>query len=119
LRVNQIYIDEVQDLTMAQILPLISMCSDPYYGMMFAGDTAQVIARGSVFRFQDLKSLIYNSVIQRTTISKPMQPTVFNLTRNCKLRVKPTLYQFEMSNAKHILFRPVSRRHFESGGLST
>ncbi|KAJ3410070.1 hypothetical protein HDV05_004115 [Chytridiales sp. JEL 0842] len=82
LLVNQIYIDEVQDLTMSQILPLITMCSDPQYGLMFAGDTAQVIARGSVFRFQDLKSLIYNTLKRQNPTGKVLQPTIFNLTRN-------------------------------------
>ncbi|KAI8845353.1 P-loop containing nucleoside triphosphate hydrolase protein [Chytriomyces cf. hyalinus JEL632] len=45
--VNQVYLDKVQDLTMAPILPLITICSDPEHALMFAGDTAQVIHRGS------------------------------------------------------------------------
>ena len=40
--INQIYIDEVQDLTMSQIYTLVKICSDPQNGLMFAGDTAQV-----------------------------------------------------------------------------
>ncbi|KAJ3099505.1 hypothetical protein HDU97_002994 [Phlyctochytrium planicorne] len=63
--IHEIYIDEVQDLTMAQLLPLVTICSSPGRGLMFAGDTAQTIARGSSFRFQDLSSMIYRSLEDR------------------------------------------------------
>ncbi|KAJ3207541.1 hypothetical protein HDU67_007420 [Dinochytrium kinnereticum] len=57
--IHEIFVDEVQDLTMAQLLPLVTICASPNNGLMFAGDTAQTIARGSAFRFQDLSSLVY------------------------------------------------------------
>ncbi|KAJ3231965.1 hypothetical protein HDU81_003381 [Chytriomyces hyalinus] len=78
--VNQVYLDEVQDLTMAQILPLITLCSDPEHGLMFAGDTAQVIHRGSVFRFQDLSSMIYQELMPKKAVTEA--PKQFALTKN-------------------------------------
>ncbi|KAJ3345318.1 hypothetical protein HDU83_004214 [Entophlyctis luteolus] len=80
IMVNEVYVDEVQDLAMAQILPLVTLCSDPDHGLVFAGDTAQVIHRGSVFRFQDLSAMIYNSLVPSKTITKA--PKVFYLTKN-------------------------------------
>lgn len=81
LMINQIYVDEVQDLTMAQILPLITICKDIKTGLMFTGDAAQVITRGSVFRFEDLSSMMYKS-FKDSNID--MRLKTFTLTRNCK-----------------------------------
>ncbi|KAJ3333327.1 hypothetical protein HDU76_009299 [Blyttiomyces sp. JEL0837] len=80
LSVNEIYVDEVQDLTMAQILPLITICSNPMQGLMFAGDTAQVITKGSAFRFEDLSSMIHNVLEARGHPGKSIKR--FNLTKN-------------------------------------
>ncbi|KAJ3029251.1 UNVERIFIED_CONTAM: hypothetical protein HDU68_012662 [Siphonaria sp. JEL0065] len=80
LMVHQVFLDEVQDLTMAQIMPLVTLCSDPEHGLMFAGDTAQVIHRGSVFRFQDLSSMIYNTLKPSKAITSA--PKIFKLTKN-------------------------------------
>ncbi|KAJ3410746.1 recombinase rad51 [Chytridiales sp. JEL 0842] len=63
--IHEIYVDEVQDLTMAQLMPLVQICADPAHGLMFAGDTAQTIARGSAFRFQDLGSMIHRILESR------------------------------------------------------
>ncbi|KAJ3126030.1 hypothetical protein HK100_010485 [Physocladia obscura] len=80
LMIHQVYLDEVQDLTMAQIMPLVLLCLDPSHGLMFAGDTAQVIHRGSVFRFEDLSSMIYNILVPSKTVSAT--PKIFHLTKN-------------------------------------
>ncbi|MCL7038809.1 hypothetical protein MKW94_025092 [Papaver nudicaule] len=55
-----VYIDEVQDLTMRQIGLFKYICRNFEEGFVFSGDTAQTIARGIDFRFQDIKSLFYN-----------------------------------------------------------
>ncbi|KAI8610947.1 hypothetical protein BC830DRAFT_1053849, partial [Chytriomyces sp. MP71] len=78
--VNEVYLDEVQDLTMCQILPVLLLCKDPEHGLMFAGDTAQVIHRGSVFRFQDLSSMIYEELKEKKAITAAPKP--FQLTKN-------------------------------------
>uniref|UniRef100_J3M115 UvrD-like helicase ATP-binding domain-containing protein n=1 Tax=Oryza brachyantha TaxID=4533 RepID=J3M115_ORYBR len=57
--VDFIYIDEVQDLTMTQIALLKYVCRNFKEGFVFAGDTAQTIARGIDFRFEDIRSLFY------------------------------------------------------------
>ncbi|CAI5459945.1 unnamed protein product [Closterium sp. Yama58-4] len=54
-----VYVDEVQDLTQAQIAILQFLCSNVASGFFFAGDTAQTIARGVDFRFQDVRRLFY------------------------------------------------------------
>ncbi|CAD6259771.1 unnamed protein product [Miscanthus lutarioriparius] len=64
--VDYIYIDEVQDLTMSQIALLKYVCRNFKEGFVFAGDTAQTIARGIDFRFQDIRSLFYTSFLSET-----------------------------------------------------
>lgn len=58
-KVDFIYIDEVQDLTVSQIALLKYICNNFRDGFVFAGDTAQTIARGIDFRFEDIRSLFY------------------------------------------------------------
>ncbi|KAJ4972465.1 hypothetical protein NE237_005639 [Protea cynaroides] len=58
-----IYIDEVQDLTMRQISLFKYICRNSSDGFVFAGDTAQTIARGIDFRFQDVRSLFFNEFL--------------------------------------------------------
>ncbi|KAJ3119861.1 hypothetical protein HK098_005091 [Nowakowskiella sp. JEL0407] len=83
--IHELYIDEVQDLTMSQLLPLVRMCvqSNPD-GLMFAGDTAQTISRGSVFRFQDLSSMIYRELESKggEDLATKRKPRMFKLSRN-------------------------------------
>ncbi|WJX69972.1 hypothetical protein P8452_54132 [Trifolium repens] len=58
-----VYIDEVQDLTMCQIALFKYVCPSVEEGFVFCGDTAQTIASGIDFRFQDIKSLFYNKFV--------------------------------------------------------
>ena len=53
--VHRLYVDEVQDFTMAEIYLLMRL-TDPNFSFL-AGDTAQTIARGVGFRFSELKTL--------------------------------------------------------------
>ncbi|KAM3369930.1 hypothetical protein ACQJBY_017667 [Aegilops geniculata] len=64
--VDFVYIDEVQDLTMTQIALLKYACRNMKEGFLFAGDTAQTIARGIDFRFEDIRSLFYNAFLAET-----------------------------------------------------
>ncbi|KAK3421350.1 hypothetical protein EUGRSUZ_G02002 [Eucalyptus grandis] len=57
--VDFVYIDEVQDLTMGQISLFKYICRNVSEGFVFSGDTAQTIARGIDFRFEDIRSLFY------------------------------------------------------------
>ncbi|VAH52131.1 unnamed protein product [Triticum turgidum subsp. durum] len=68
--VDFVYIDEVQDLTMTQIALLKYVCRNIKEGFLFAGDTAQTIARGIDFRFEDIRSLFYTAFLTETEASK-------------------------------------------------
>lgn len=55
---HEIYVDETQDFTQAELALLVSLCSEPNK-MFLTGDTAQSIMRGISFRFHDLRSLFF------------------------------------------------------------
>ncbi|KAF8031623.1 hypothetical protein BT93_D0747 [Corymbia citriodora subsp. variegata] len=61
--VNFVYIDEVQDLTKRQISLFKYICRNVDGGFVFSGDTAQTIARGIDFRFEDIRSLFYKEFL--------------------------------------------------------
>ncbi|KAK8966445.1 hypothetical protein KSP40_PGU015123 [Platanthera guangdongensis] len=56
---DYVYVDEVQDLTMRQVALLKYVCTNYDEGFVFAGDTAQTIAKGVDFRFEDIRCLFY------------------------------------------------------------
>ena len=58
--IHEIYIDETQDFSQAELCLLIRCCQRPN-DMFFTGDTAQSIMRGIAFRFEELKSLFYSA----------------------------------------------------------
>ena len=58
--VHQVYVDETQDFTQAELSLLIRCCRSPNQ-LFFTGDTAQSIMRGISFRFNDLKSLFHHA----------------------------------------------------------
>nr|GEU37713.1 UvrD-like helicase, ATP-binding domain, P-loop containing nucleoside triphosphate hydrolase [Tanacetum cinerariifolium] len=62
-KMDLVYIDEVQDLSMRQISLFKYICQNVDEGFIFAGDTAQTIARGIDFRFQDIRSLFYKEFL--------------------------------------------------------
>ncbi|KAH9698658.1 UvrD-like helicase ATP-binding domain-containing protein [Citrus sinensis] len=84
-----VYIDEVQDLTMSQIALFKYVCRNIEEGFVFSGDTAQTIARGIDFRFQDIRSLFYKKFVleSRNTRNvgrqeKGQLSNIFNLSQN-------------------------------------
>ncbi|CAH9085205.1 unnamed protein product [Cuscuta europaea] len=62
-RMDFVYIDEVQDLTMRQISLFKYICQNVDEGFVFSGDTAQTIARGVDFRFEDVRTLFYEQFV--------------------------------------------------------
>ncbi|KAL8483086.1 hypothetical protein ACS0TY_025947 [Phlomoides rotata] len=62
-KMDFVYIDEVQDLSMKQISLFRYICKNVDEGFVFSGDTAQTIARGIDFRFEDIRSLFYNEFL--------------------------------------------------------
>ncbi|WMV17912.1 hypothetical protein MTR67_011297 [Solanum verrucosum] len=62
-KMDFVYIDEVQDLTMRQLSLFKYICRNVDEGFVFSGDTAQTIARGVDFRFEDIRSLFYTEFL--------------------------------------------------------
>ena len=56
---HEVYIDEVQDFTQAELYLILHCCRFPN-GLFLTGDTAQSIMRGVSFRFKDLRSLFHH-----------------------------------------------------------
>ncbi|CAA0833261.1 P-loop containing nucleoside triphosphate hydrolases superfamily protein [Striga hermonthica] len=65
-KMDFVYIDEVQDLTMRQISLFQYICKNVDEGFVFSGDTAQTIARGIDFRFEDIRSLFYTEFFMKS-----------------------------------------------------
>ena len=83
--IHEIYVDETQDFTQAELSVIILCCRNPNK-LFFTGDTAQSIMRGVAFRFNDLKSLFYymkesyRAVGQESEVHVPDR--VYQLTHN-------------------------------------
>ncbi|GJR10991.1 UvrD-like helicase, ATP-binding domain, P-loop containing nucleoside triphosphate hydrolase [Tanacetum coccineum] len=84
-KMDLVYIDEVQDLSMRQISLFKYICQNVDEGFIFAGDTAQTIARGIDFRFQDIRSLFYKEFLSTKESGKHekgLVTEIFQLKQN-------------------------------------
>ncbi|XP_041012064.1 uncharacterized protein LOC121255674 isoform X3 [Juglans microcarpa x Juglans regia] len=88
-KIDFVYIDEVQDLTLSQIALFKYICENVEEGFVFSGDTAQTIARGIDFRFQDIRSLFYKKFLLESKSSghnkreeKGIMSNIFYLSQN-------------------------------------
>ncbi|CAJ0924191.1 21211_t:CDS:10 [Entrophospora sp. SA101] len=88
LHIHELYIDECQDNNIVD-LSLILKLFEFADSIFLAGDIAQCIARGSSFRFQDLKALIHDWEVDRFNVihnrprnKKPKQPELFEMKIN-------------------------------------
>ncbi|XP_045164107.2 TPR and ankyrin repeat-containing protein 1-like [Mercenaria mercenaria] len=83
--IHQIYVDETQDFTQAELCLLIRLCQNPN-DMFLTGDTAQSIMRGISFRFSDLRSLFYHAKQSMQAMGKTsaveVPKQVYQLTHN-------------------------------------
>ncbi|KAK2965395.1 hypothetical protein RJ640_001472, partial [Escallonia rubra] len=84
-----VYIDEVQDLAMGQISLFKYICRNVDEGFVFCGDTAQTIAKGIDFRFEDIRRLFYEEFVLRSRIGlthrrkdKGLISDIFHLSQN-------------------------------------
>ncbi|KAI3817065.1 hypothetical protein L1987_10852 [Smallanthus sonchifolius] len=85
-----IYVDEVQDLSIRQISLFKYICQNVDEGFTFSGDTAQTIARGIDFRFQDIQSLFCKEFLTSRTAAKHEKGLIcesFQLKQNFKTHV--------------------------------
>jgi hypothetical protein len=74
--IHQVYIDEVQDYTQAE-LGILFHFAEPN-GMFLAGDTAQSVNKGVCFRFSEIQQLFFEKKKQVETIKMPMKQTLSN-----------------------------------------
>ncbi|KAH8146891.1 uncharacterized protein LAJ45_08970 [Morchella importuna] len=74
---DEIYIDEIQDQKLLEIMMLLHLVKRPN-AAHFAGDTAQSISKDSVFRFENVKDLLY----ARFSSGKKITPHVHKLYKN-------------------------------------
>ncbi|KAI6011131.1 hypothetical protein EDC04DRAFT_2959379 [Pisolithus marmoratus] len=81
--VDYLYVDEVQDNLIIDIILLRILCRNAD-GLFWAGDTAQTISAGSSFRFADLKAFVHRTEAERCmAIQKSYaKPDVFELAVN-------------------------------------
>ena len=76
--IHSLYIDEVQDFSQAELAALIH-CTRDVNPVFFTGDTAQTIARGISFRFEDIQSLFHHIAESNPKVKVPK---LHNLTLN-------------------------------------
>ena len=81
---DEVYIDEIQDQRIIDIVLLLSFIKDGR-GFHFAGDTAQAISQDSTFRFADIKALFYDhfaAASAATHQAELARPEMFTLSKN-------------------------------------
>jgi len=79
--IHQLYADEVQDFTQAELALLLHCCHLPC-GLFLTGDTAQSIMRSVAFRFCDLKSIFYEFWDHFSAAKQIKIPQLYALTQN-------------------------------------
>ena len=60
LTYDRIHVDECQDMSPVQIAMLLLLCKNPKTGLFLAGDTAQSVANGVYFRFEEVNSIAWD-----------------------------------------------------------
>lgn len=60
--VDELYVDEVQDLAQSRLQTMLLLVKQPGGFFMGCGDTAQMITKGSSFRFSDLSAMYYRDL---------------------------------------------------------
>ncbi|GKE91937.1 DNA helicase, UvrD/REP type, P-loop containing nucleoside triphosphate hydrolase, partial [Tanacetum coccineum] len=79
-KMDYVFIDEVQDLSLQQIMLFKYVCPNVYEGFAFAGDTAQAIAKGIGFRFEDIRYLFFKKFLLAS--EKGQMSKMFQLSEN-------------------------------------
>lgn len=78
---DTVFVDEVQDLSTGEISILNFVCKNSK-GFFFAGDTAQTIAQGVGFRFEELKDLFFNEFLGGVKSPSLHMPPIRQLKQN-------------------------------------
>ncbi|XP_067417029.1 TPR and ankyrin repeat-containing protein 1 isoform X2 [Emydura macquarii macquarii] len=86
--IHELYGDEIQDFTQAELALLMKCINDPN-AMFLTGDTAQSIMKGVAFRFSDLRSLFHYA--SKTSVDK----------KQCVVRKPKRIYQLYQNYRSH------------------
>lgn len=70
---DKIYVDEVQDYTQAEIAVFLLAVGFKTDALFLAGDPAQSVVEGVDFRFEEVRSLVYNLTAGRESIQRPIK----------------------------------------------
>ncbi|KAL1807596.1 hypothetical protein ACET3Z_024586 [Daucus carota] len=84
--IDFVFIDEVQDLSMRQISLFKYICKNVDDGFSFSGDTAQTIAKGINFRFEDIRYLFYRDFLGQEN-EKGKISSLFQLSYNFRTHI--------------------------------
>ncbi|XP_041045071.1 TPR and ankyrin repeat-containing protein 1-like isoform X2 [Carcharodon carcharias] len=87
--IHELYGDEIQDFTQAELATLMKCINDPN-SMFLTGDTAQSIMKGVAFRFSDLRSLFYYA-----------HDCNYNEKKQCNVVVPSRIYQLHQNYRSH------------------
>ncbi|KAH9297300.1 hypothetical protein KI387_028982 [Taxus chinensis] len=116
-KIDFIYVEEVQDLPMAQISLFKYVCSNVREGFVFAGDTAQTIARGIYFCFEDIRNLFYIEFLEadnNDSSKEKFMHNLFHLSQNFRTHTSITkLAQSVMELLYHFFPFSVDRLSLE------
>jgi putative component of toxin-antitoxin plasmid stabilization module len=72
-RFDKIYLDEVQDMTQAEIGFFVLLAGGRSGALFLAGDTAQAVAHGVHFRFKEVRSVVHDISQGAQTVAKPIK----------------------------------------------
>ena len=72
-RFDKIYLDEVQDMTQAEIGFFVLMAGGRSGALFLAGDTAQAVVHGVQFRFKEVRSVVHAISEGTQTVAKPIK----------------------------------------------
>lgn len=67
---NRVYVDEVQDMTQAELAVLILCTRTNKDALFFAGDTAQSIVNGVEFRFEEVRACFHKITEEELSLNK-------------------------------------------------
>ncbi|KAJ0095766.1 hypothetical protein Patl1_14988 [Pistacia atlantica] len=112
-QIHFVYVDEVQDLTMSQIALFKYICKNVEEGFVFSGDTAQTIARGIDFKFEDIRYLFYKKFVLESRSKehvgreqKGQLSNIFNLSQNFRTHAGVLKLAQSIIDLLYRFFRP-------------
>ncbi len=97
---DRIYADEVQDMTQAELALLVQLCGRNPASLFLAGDTAQTVSVGVDFRFDEVRSVVFE-LCNGATAPKAVPLTINYRSHEKVLSVAGTVIQILHDNFPH------------------